>query len=543
MRRLRHVLCVAGLLAVSACSLLVESSATQCSNDGDCQTRGGDFAASVCSSGRCVGGAAAACTTNKQCSDQLRAPAICRARDRRCGALLSPECAHVFGDVTSDDTIVFGTIFSTTGTNGPSGIARQNSAELALNEIKQSVGGIRSGVDGKPRGLAIVECDDTVDSIKPATHLVDDVGVSAIVGIASSTRVTDVATSVTIPKGVLLISPTATSSTLTSLPDRNLVWRTAPSDVFQSVVLVDQLPALEAKYRAENTVPAATTLRVSFLYINESYGLGLYEAVTRAGVLNGKPLGDAANAGLSSPLSYAPNPPDLEQQVVATLAANPRPAIVVLFGSTEVITKFMMPLESRWGAAAPRPVYLLADAAQKTELLDLVASDNGLRKRVRGSVPAPPRSSSNFKSFVFKYEGMFGAPAPSVFGMAGTYDAIFLLAYSVAAAGPRALTGDELQMGFGRLVSGTPIDVGGTTMNTGFAALASPGTFDVEGASGPLDFDLATGEARSNIDAWCIAKDGSGRPAFVPSKRLYDAKTSMMTGTFDVAGCLAGPAD
>src|SRR5206468_125854 len=120
--------------------------------------------------------------------------------------------------------------------------------------------------------------------------------------------------------------------------------------------------------------------------------------------------------------------------------------------------------------------YLLADAAQKTELLTLVAADNGLRKRVRGSIPAPSRSSSNFKTFVFKYEGMFGAPAPSVFGMAGTYDAMFLLAYSVAAAGPRAITGDELQKGFSRLVSGMPIDVGGTTMNNGFQALTSPGT-------------------------------------------------------------------
>src|SRR5206468_2976080 len=114
-------------------------------------------------------------------------------------------------------------------------------------------------------------------------------------------------------------------------------------------------------------------------------------------------------------------------QIAATLAESPRPAIIALFGSTETITKFMAPLESRWGTSAPRPLYLLADGGQKTELLDLAAADDTLRKRVRGTVPSSSRVSNNFDSFVFKYEGQFGGPAPSVFGMAGAYDSMFLL--------------------------------------------------------------------------------------------------------------------
>ena len=535
----KRLLLGVALLGTSACSLLLESSPSQCSTDADCRSRGPEFAASVCTAERClvIPPVNPACSTNVECTQKLGGPAICRTRDRRCAALLSPECTSVHGDITSDDTLVFGTIFATTGTNGPAGLARQRSAELALDEIKQSVGGIRSGVDGRPRPLALVECDDNLDSVVPARHLVEDVGVQAILGVASSTRVIDVATNVTIPKGVLLVSPTATSSTLTSLPDANLVWRTSPSDALQSVALVDQFPALEAKFRTDNAVPVATKLGVTFLYINEAYGLGLYEAVTRDGQLNGKPIRDASNSGLSEGRSYTPNPMDLEPQIVATLAQNPRAAIIVLFGSTEVITKFMAPLEARWGATAPRPVYLLADGGQKTELLDLVAADDALRKRVRGSVPAAAPSSSNFDSFVFKYEGQFGGPAPSVFGMAGTYDAVFLLGYSIAAAGPRAVTGDELQKGFGRLVSGAKINVGGTSMNTGFQALASPGSFDFDGASGPLDFDLGTGEPRANIDVWCIGKDANGRPMFAPSKRLFDATKNAMSGTFDATAC------
>ncbi len=545
--RAARLLGVCALALVSACSLLLETSASQCESDGDCYARGGEFATSVCTSGRCVapsgeGGIIGGCVTNQECTDKLAAPAICRQRDHLCIRLLSPECARITGDVLDDSVIIFGSINSVTGTNGPSGLARQSSAELALNEIKASVSGIRPNADGKPRPLALVSCDDTVDSLAPARHLANDLEVPAIIGIASSSRVIDVATNVTIPKGVLLLTAAATSPAITSLPDKNLLWRTAPTDALQALAIVDQLPAIEAKYRADNAVPVTTKVRVAFVYINEAYGLGLYEPVTRAGQLNGKPIGDATNNGLTSALSYPTDPVDLEAQITNVLAQSPRPNLIVGFGSTELITKFLTPLEQRWGAA-PRPVYLFADAAQKTELLDAVAADNSLRKRVRGSVPAVSRTSGNFKSFVFKYEGAFGSPAPSVFGMAGSYDSVFLLGYAVAAAGTRPITGDELQKGFARLVTGATVDVGGTSMNTGFQALAAPGSFDFEGASGPLDFDLTTGEAPSNIDVWCIKKDGTGRPVFLPSGRLYDAKTAKVTGTYSTTACQGGPTD
>jgi hypothetical protein len=79
-------------------------------------------------------------------------------------------------------------------------------------------------------------------------------------------------------------------------------------------------------------------------------------------------------------------------------------------------------------------------------------------------------------------------------------------------------------------------------MNLGFQALTSPGTFDFDGASGPLDFDLATGEARSNIEVWCIAQAAGMRPSFVPSGRLFDAKANKLTGTYDPVACKSPPA-
>ena len=546
---MRGLAVVSFLLLAGACSLVVESSPSQCETDADCYSRGGDFSASICVIGRCVppdGGAPGGqCTTNQECTTKLNAPALCRKSDHICSRILSPDCQTIKGDSTNDDAIFIGSLNSVTLDNGPSGIARQSSADLALAEIFTNTGGgIRPTPTGTPRPLVLVECDDSVNAVVPATHLVKDLEVPAIIGIASSSNVIDVATNVTVPAGVLVISAAATSPAITLLPDNNLVWRTSPSDVSQALALNDQLPAVEAKYRADNAVATTARVRLEIVYVNESYGQGLFTAVTRDGKLNGKPISDSSNSGSVNALTYQQNATDLEAQIANILGQDPRPNIIAGFGSTEIIKQLVGPLEARWGTTYPKPVYLFADAVQKTELLTLVETDNLLRKRIRGTVPAAPRASPNFKSFVINYESTYGKPAPTVFGMAGSYDSVFLLGYLIAAAGDRTITGSELQKGFARLVTGAKVDVGGSNMSAGLSALLSPGMFDFEGASGPLDFDLTTGEAPSNIDVWCIQKNGgSGTPAFVPSGRTYDATLGMMTGAYSTTTCQGAAAD
>jgi ABC-type branched-subunit amino acid transport system substrate-binding protein len=73
-----------------------------------------------------------------------------------------------------------------TGSNAATGVARQNAAELAVNEITANVVGVPGGGGGRPRPLASLACDESQDEIRAATHLVDDVGVAAIVGAGTS---------------------------------------------------------------------------------------------------------------------------------------------------------------------------------------------------------------------------------------------------------------------------------------------------------------------------------------------------------------------
>jgi hypothetical protein len=82
--------------------------------------------------------------------------------------------------------------------------------------------------------------------VKVARHLVNDLGVQAIIGVAYSGITISFATAVTVPAGVLAISPAATSVLITSLDDKGLVWRTSPSDRFQgrAAALLVSCPAL-----------------------------------------------------------------------------------------------------------------------------------------------------------------------------------------------------------------------------------------------------------------------------------------------------------
>jgi branched-chain amino acid transport system substrate-binding protein len=521
--------------ALVACSFFVDASDTQCKSDGDCTARGGQFAGSTCGPDGVCAKTAPSCTSNQDCITKLNAPAICKRPDATCLALGSPDCAKILGDPSNDDAVIIGSLFSLSGTNQSSGTARAHSVEVAFNDIKQFAGGIPSAPDGKGRTLVVLECDAAVDIARAARHLVQDVGVPAIVGPEASGDVITVS-AISIPGGTLLISPSATSTAITDLNDQDLVWRTAPSDAIQAVALLDQFPAIEAKFRSDNAVAASAKVKLAILYLNDAYGLGLYRAVSTTATLNGQPLSDPSNSGLVLAQQYDPRPTDLNAQVAAVLAMNPRPGLVVALGSTEVVTLFVTPLEQQWGNTTPRPVYLFADAAHKPELLTL-SQDESVRKRVRGTIPASP-STAAYNAFVQDYLGKFPpGPFPQVFGMAGAYDATFLVAYGISGTPGKPITGTSIETTFARLVSGTKVDVG-TDLNTGFKTLGSGGSFDIEGASGPLDFDLKTGDVKAaNIDVWCVGKDGNGAPVFVSSGRLFDAATSTMTGTYNVAAC------
>jgi ABC-type branched-subunit amino acid transport system substrate-binding protein len=106
-------------------------------------------------------------------------------------------------------------------------------ARLAIQDINAA-----GGVLGEP--VTFIDGDDGTSGDKAkqtATRLISE-GVHIIIG-ASASGVSKAVIPLVTGAGVVMISPSATSDELTTLPDRNLFFRTAPPDQLQAKALAD----------------------------------------------------------------------------------------------------------------------------------------------------------------------------------------------------------------------------------------------------------------------------------------------------------------
>ncbi|HEU4534635.1 MAG TPA: hypothetical protein VFS00_10980, partial [Polyangiaceae bacterium] len=213
------------------------------------------------------------------------------------------------------------------------------------------------------------------------------------------------------------------------------------------------------------------------------------------------------------------------------LVAEP-PQLVLALGTTEVVTELMTRVETRL-PPAERPRYLFPDGGYVPQLSAFVAADQSLGARVRGTRPL--LAGPTFEAFRKRYADSFrdGTAADSV-GAAAAYDAFYLAAFAIAALGPgEVVDGPAIARGLGRLVPpGAPFPFGPESIAAAFDSLARGGNADVDGASGPLDFDLASGEAPAGTLVWCPAPVGAGVGALpAPSGLSFEPVRGLIIGT------------
>jgi len=147
--------------------------------------------------------------------------------------------------------------------------AMRDSAKLAFQEASDS-GSLLGG-----ETITVLEGDSTcIDSAAAQSAAEGQVsqGVAAIMGADCSGVTGAIASNVAVPNGVVMISPSATSPGLTTLDDKGLFFRTAPSDARGGQILADITKDRGIK-------------SVAVTYTNNDYGKGLadvYEAAVKA---------------------------------------------------------------------------------------------------------------------------------------------------------------------------------------------------------------------------------------------------------------------
>lgn len=541
-------LTLAGAGAQSSCSVVIDGDAESCTADTDCINLPGrtrcDTAAGVCiSPDECA--SSAECDPDSYCSPVT--PRICAQlanRSGACSVLFSGEDAATpnEGAFKTDGALVIGITAPLTGADESTGASIGNGARLAVEELNKS--------DQVPVPIVLLICDDEGDRAKAEENgrTLAGLGIQAIIGPAFSGQTLDTANGTeadgvkrpgTVANNVLLISSSATSPAVTGISDKSprcleecdtqqcedncpgLVWRTSPSDVIQGKASATYFTELEPIVKSRGGVdPPRGTIKVAALYKPDSYGQELEKAVKANLVFNDMP------AFMQPENYYSKEYQDTDPLTAADFdgVVEFEPDVIFIMGTGE-IGAIIAEVEGRLAVTEQdKPYYVLPDGGISNGTTTATAA---FKQRVRGTIPGT--DNSIFGTFAGDYEARFDDGGSTVFGGAGAYDIVYMLAYSQATVDgpPRA---EDLATGLRRLAdtSAAVRTVGSTQFGAGVKDLQDGKNINFEGASGPLDFDEQD-EAESDILIWCQPPSGNG----VASGFFYSAGEEAMDGTPD----------
>jgi len=119
-------------------------------------------------------------------------------------------------------------------------------AEMIIEAQRVAADYINSDGEGvKGRGLLKIEKIDTGcdprKAVAAANQLINRVNPELLIGPTCSSSAIQVAKEVSVPKKILLISPSASSPEISLMDDKDLVFRTIPSDTQQAYTLAEYL--------------------------------------------------------------------------------------------------------------------------------------------------------------------------------------------------------------------------------------------------------------------------------------------------------------
>jgi ABC-type branched-subunit amino acid transport system substrate-binding protein len=429
-----------------------------------------------------------------------------------CRPLLMDGC-HLLaepGDAARDDTLWLGAMFPIRGPEAaPFGEPCLRGVELARQDFVEAVGGLPPVTPGGAvRRIAVVACDDSRDPAAVASHLIDDVRVPAVIGFARSREVTELTASHFHPRGVVALAANLAPS-ISALPlpsdGTRLVYRVTTSAASLAPATGAFLSAvLEPALRATGGRSPGAPLRVALVRVENASGVGAAAALTAQLRFNGRAALENGEAFRQILVPDALTDALTEAQV--TQVANELLAFApdVIVGAGGLGPEILGAVEQRWSdAAAPRPTYV-TDWLEPADLAEPLRGHPDLRRRVFRVDAA--RSSATTQRFVLRYNERYSPPVTPATALPEPYDAFYLAAFALAAAGRVDPTdGRALARAVSRLRSpGRPVAASADDIAGALATLTAGGSIDLEGAGTGLDFDPVTGDPAATAAVYCL---------------------------------------
>ncbi len=329
-------------------------------------------------------------------------------------------------------------------------------AQLAFDGVKAQ-GGILGGGQ-----ITVVTGDSACDPSvagPAADKLVNTDQVTAIVGAFCTGATIGAATTAGIPGGVLQISPSASAPVLTTLDDKDLVFRTTPSDAFQGVQLGKLLLAKGIK-------------DVALTYVNNDYGKGLADVFTQTFTAGG--------GTVSANVAHEDGKADYRAELGQLSSAGSQNLVILAYAAGSGKTILQQAIEG-----GEFTTYVGGDGMVDDKLVEGLSAD-----AVNGKIIAT-RAGAYAGASADAYKALATAAGqdPNATYAPQAYDAAFLVALAIEKNGSAKREGLSAAL---RDVASPP----GEKILPGewqkAAELIKAGTdIDYEGAGGPLDFDAA----------------------------------------------------
>jgi branched-chain amino acid transport system substrate-binding protein len=339
-----------------------------------------------------------------------------------------------------------------------------NGIRLAVKEINEA-----GGVLGGPLELVVGDTQTRAQpAIDAAMRLVSVDGVVGILGALSSGNTIPVATTVAKPNRIPQISNASTAPAITTLDDDDFLFRTAPSDAYQGVVLA-------------NLVESSGIGSVAVLYVNNDYGVGLAEAFE-------------ANYGgtVTSSAAFEPNKASYRGELQSVAGGDPEALLLIAYPDDGGLLILRQSLEEGFFDR-----FVFTDGMKTAQLVDDIGAEfmNGMF----GTAAASVESEASAR-FAEAYEAEFGELPPLPY-IDNAYDAAMIMALAIEHAG--STDGTAIRDAL-REVANAPGEVVGPGDFAKAKELIAAGTaINYEGAAGSHDFD-ENGDVTGTFEHWAV---------------------------------------
>lgn len=481
-------LAAAGLAGLPSCTLLTVDR-TECSSDRTCQA---EF------------GAGSVCVADGFC-ERVELPERCQR--------VYPE--DLFDPGTHRDAIVLGSImdFSLDTQRG-----RANSIQLAVSGANDF-----EGLAGRDFGVAFCDVQDDGENqssafddnltqaqaaLENAAFLVDRLHVPVVIGPSASTDTIETFTQIVKGSGTLQITPSGTSEALSGLETGQwtdsapgMLWRTTPPDTILGTAKASDM--------------LARGLREIVIVGVAGYGTTLGRVIQDAFLAGG-----GESAALVS--FEASNDTDRQQKIIAAAADNPTAEEIIFVSSNTQDMIAFMQIATTNAAYVDKSVFLAVAAANADFIQNAPDDLFGPFAPVEGEDPvyrfrtvryAPPQGSV-YNNYLSLYAGTFDGEDASVFSfVAQAYDAAWLALYGAAWSLYQEggeVTGTGIARGLRQISRGERVVIDPSTWPQVVSSFEAGRAIDVDGASGPLDYDPSTEETTGPVEVVVIDRDPAG---------------------------------